>query len=153
MNLLGRTIVVLGYPGYQELELWYPVFRAREEGATVAIVTAGDESESYLGYPVIGDHDARELDVSQVSALVAPGTVTGNPSASTAQRDLIERVSAAGGRLYASGSGAQLIRDAAGGAIDQRRIAEGPDGVGQLFQVLLGDVGAFAQRSEGARLS
>ncbi len=153
MNLLGRTIVVLGYPGYQELELWYPVFRAREEGATVALVTAGPENESYLGYPVIGDHDANELDVSQVSALIAPGTVAGEPAASKAQRDLIERVGAAGGLLFASGSGAQLIRDAAGGAIEERHIAEGPDGVGELFQTLLADVASQAEDTEGARQS
>jgi protease I len=151
MDLLGRTIVVLGYPGYQELELWYPVFRAREERGTVVIVTAGEESESYLGYPVIGDREASEVDATQVSALIAPGTVAGNPSASTAQRELIARVSAAGGRLYASGSGAQLIRDVA--AMDERRTAEGPDGVGELVQVLLADIAETAERSEGARPS
>ena len=153
MDLLGRTIVVLGYPGYQELELWYPVFRAREEGATVVIVTAGEESESYLGYPVIGDREASEIDATQVSALVAPGTVVAAPVASPAQRDLIVRVSAAGGLLYASGSGAELIRDIDGAALDQARTAEGPDAIGELFQVLLADIAETAERSEGARLS
>ena len=76
MSLQGRSIAVLVYPGYQELEFWYPVLRAREESAAVRIVGADRQgSESYLGYPVIPDTDASDVDPAAVDALVAPGAV------------------------------------------------------------------------------
>ena len=33
MSLAQQKVVVLAYPGYQELDFWYPVLRSREEGA------------------------------------------------------------------------------------------------------------------------
>jgi len=140
MSLSGSTVVVLAYPGYQEVEFWYPVFRAREEGAHVVIVSADDACESFLGYPVVGDEAAVDVSGADVAVLVAPGTVRGDDTASPAQRDLIRRVHAAGGRLYASGSGADLIRGVTGE--EPAGSVEGPDSVGELFRALMADSAA-----------
>lgn len=73
-RLEGKRIAVLAEDLYEELELWYPVFRLREEGATVII--AGTEARSYRGkngYPVEVDIDVSKLSVSELDAVVIPG--------------------------------------------------------------------------------
>jgi protease I len=136
MTLQTRTIVVLAYAGYQELELWYPVLRAREEGATVHIVAAGTEPhESFLGYPVVGDTAAADVDPRAVHALVAPGTVSGRPEPSSAQRDLIAGAHAAGRPVYAIGTAVEMITDLIG-APSPNRIAHDADGLPELMSRL-----------------
>jgi protease I len=112
MTLRDRTLVVLAYPNYQELEFWYPVLRSREEGATVRVVAASSDTvESFLGYPVLGDTAPEDVDPTALDALVVPGTVTGRPEPSPAQRELIQAVHAAGVPVYALGSGVALVTD------------------------------------------
>ncbi|MFY1668792.1 DJ-1/PfpI family protein [Plantactinospora sp. WMMB334] len=103
MSLTGRTIAVLAAEGYQELELWYPVLRAREAGADVTVVTSEpDGVTSHLGYPLIpvGRHDEPGL----FDAVVVAGTVTGEPALSDAQTALLRAASAAAKPVYAVGS-------------------------------------------------
>ncbi len=141
MSLHERSVAVLAYPGYQELEFWYPVFRAREEGADVSIVApSADPCESFLGYPVIGNADAGTLEAGSLDALVVPGTVEGLPPASEAQRDLVRAVHAAGGKVYAAGSGAALVKDVLGDAFDPSTAAAGPDDLPALVRRLLDDL-------------
>jgi protease I len=138
VSLDGLTVVVLAYPGYQELEFWYPVFRAREEGARVQIVTPSSEPcDSFLGYPVIGDADPDAIDASDVAAIVAPGTVHGSPAASTRQLELLRRVAAGGGLVYAAGSGSELVAGAA-------KSVDGPDDIANLVQMMIKDVAGRA---------
>jgi len=52
-RLEGRKAVVLAEELYEELELWYPVHRLREEGAVVTIVGTGSSTyRGKNGYPV-----------------------------------------------------------------------------------------------------
>jgi protease I len=139
VSLQGRSVAVLAYPGYQELEFWYPVLRAREENATVWVVTASPQgSESYLGYPVTPNAEASDIDPASVNALVAPGVIDGTPQASEAQRQLIRAVRAANGRLYAVGTGAALLRDVLGAATAEAlcHCESGPDDLPQLMRTL-----------------
>ncbi|MFC6086564.1 DJ-1/PfpI family protein [Sphaerisporangium aureirubrum] len=138
MSLQGRQIVALTYPGYQELEFWYPVLRGREEGATVRIV--GPESgaaESFLGYPVVADTDVAALDPAEVDVVVVPGVTGAEPAASGAQLDLLRRAHAAGALVAATGTGAAL---AAGTLPDDDRVLTAPDadGLSGLFGRLRG---------------
>ncbi|WP_460492430.1 DJ-1/PfpI family protein [Dactylosporangium cerinum] len=112
MTLSNRSIVVFAFDGYQELEFWYPVLRAREEGAEVKVVGPGDgPCESHLGYPILGDTVPDEVVSEDVDALVVPGTVTGRPAASDEQVTLLRRLRAAEVPIFASGSGAHLVRE------------------------------------------
>lgn len=55
-HLANRKIIVLAEDLYEDLELWYPALRFREEGATVVI--AGTDAKTYHGkhgYPVTVD--------------------------------------------------------------------------------------------------
>lgn len=121
MSLSGRTIVVLAFPGYHELEFWYPVLRGREEDADVRIVASAEAGvDSHLGYPVVADTAPAAVDVTAVHAVVVPGTVEGQPELSAAQAELLRAVSAAGGVVAAVGSGTRVVDAAiAAGTTDE----------------------------------
>ncbi len=75
MRLNGKRVAVLVENLYQEMELWYPVYRLREEGATVRIVgpTAGATYTSKHGYPATADADARAVSAADFDAIIIPG--------------------------------------------------------------------------------
>jgi protease I len=73
-RLEGKTIAVLAEDLYEDLELWYPTLRLREEGATV--IVAGTGARSYRGkngYPVEVDTDVSKLSAADLDAVVIPG--------------------------------------------------------------------------------
>lgn len=75
MPLKGKKIVLLAENFYQELELWVPYYRLKEEGAEVTIVGTGS-SRTYTskhGYPVDVNKEAREIDMSAYDGVVIPG--------------------------------------------------------------------------------
>lgn len=60
---------------YQELELWYPVIRLREEGATVVVVgpETGRPYASKIGYPAFADVAAKDVSADDFDAVIIPG--------------------------------------------------------------------------------
>ena len=75
MRLKGKKVVLLAENLYQEMELWVPYYRLREEGAEVTVVGTGS-SRTYTskhGYPVDVDKEAKEIDVSKYDGVVIPG--------------------------------------------------------------------------------
>lgn len=75
MELSGRRAAVLVENLYQELELWYPVYRLREAGATVHLVgpEAGQTYTSKHGYPARSDLAAGAVTAADFDAVVVPG--------------------------------------------------------------------------------
>ena len=75
MKIQDAQVVVLAENQYQELELWYPLLRLREEGTNVVTVAPSAEAvyASKLGYPVKADLAITEVDASQLDAVVIPG--------------------------------------------------------------------------------
>lgn len=75
MNLADAQIAVLAENMYQELELWYPLMRLREEGCNVVVVgpVAGQTYASKLGYPVHPDLAIADADPAAFDAIVIPG--------------------------------------------------------------------------------
>src|SRR5882762_5965763 len=75
MQLSGKKIVILVDNIYQEMEVWYPLYRLREAGAAVVTVgaTAGATYTSKLGYPVHCDKSYEEVSASQFDGVVVPG--------------------------------------------------------------------------------
>jgi len=75
MRLKEKRVIVLAENNYQELELWVPYYRLKEEGAEVAVVGTGSAKTytSKLGYPVDVTHEAKEIDVSKYDGVVIPG--------------------------------------------------------------------------------
>lgn len=75
MGLKGKKVIILVENQYQELELWYPLLRLREEGAEVKVVGSGS-AKNYLskaGYPVTVDVDAKDVDIKDYHGIVIPG--------------------------------------------------------------------------------
>ena len=141
MSLSGRSVGVLAYPGYQELEFWYPVLRAREDGASVTVIAAdAGGCESNLGYPVVGDAAADDVDPGSLDALIVPGTVGGTPAASDAQKALLKAAAAAGRPVYAIGTGAVLVKEVLGETGD--RVLTDADALPALAQRLSDDLAA-----------
>jgi protease I len=73
-RLTGRQIIVLAEDLYEDLELWYPVLRLREEGAKVVIVGTG--AEQYTGkhgYPVTVEAGLDQISASDFDGVVIPG--------------------------------------------------------------------------------
>jgi len=75
MELKGTRVAVLLEQQYQEMEVWYPVYRLREAGCQVTLVgpEAGKVYPSKLGYPATSDKAAREVSADDFDAVVVPG--------------------------------------------------------------------------------
>jgi len=74
MKLTEKRIAVLAEQLYEDLELWYPVLRFREEGAMVEIVGAGRDSyPSKHGYPVHPTASIDHVKAADFDAVIIPG--------------------------------------------------------------------------------
>jgi len=75
MELKGKKIAVLVDNLYQEMEVWYPIFRFQEAGATVTTVgaIAGHTYTSKLGYPVKAALSYDEARPSDFDGVIIPG--------------------------------------------------------------------------------
>src|SRR5947209_17127765 len=75
MDLSGMRAAILVEQQYQELEVWYPLYRLREAGCTVTVVgpDAGVSYPSKLGYPARSDKAAKDVKADDFDILVIPG--------------------------------------------------------------------------------
>ena len=75
MELKNVRAAVLVEQQYQEMEVWYPVYRLREAGCTVTLI--GPEADksypSKLGYPARSDRAAKDVSAADFDVLVIPG--------------------------------------------------------------------------------
>jgi protease I len=72
---MSKRIAVLVEQQFQELEVWYPVYRLREAGCKVTLVgpEAGKTYPSKLGYPATADAAAADVSANDFDAIVIPG--------------------------------------------------------------------------------
>jgi protease I len=75
MSLKGKRIAILAENLYQEMELWVPYYRMKEEGAEVRVVGAGGAKTyaSKHGYPVTVDVQADAVSAVEFDAVIVPG--------------------------------------------------------------------------------
>ena len=76
MDLAGKRAIVFAEANYEDLELWYPLLRLREEGVEVVVVGTGS-ADSYSGrhgYPLTKiDAVADKVDAKDFDAVIIPG--------------------------------------------------------------------------------
>ncbi len=75
MELTGKRIAVLVDNVYQEMEVWYPIYRLQEAGAEVVTVgaVAGQTYTSKLGYPCKAEKSYDGVQASEFDGVVIPG--------------------------------------------------------------------------------
>ena len=75
MELTGTRACVLVEQQYQEMEVWYPIYRLREAGCKVTVVgpEAGQNYPSKLGYPCKSDKAAKDVSANDFDILIIPG--------------------------------------------------------------------------------
>src|SRR5262245_63725698 len=75
MELNGKRAAVLVEQQYQEMEIWYPVYRLREAGCSVTLVgpEAGQTYPSKLGYPARSDKSIKDVSANDFDLVVIPG--------------------------------------------------------------------------------
>lgn len=74
MRLKGKKVAILAENLYQEMELWVPYYRLKEEGAEVKVIGTGAKSyTSKYGYPVNADLSADEVKAADFEAVIIPG--------------------------------------------------------------------------------
>ncbi len=74
MKLTGKKVAILLERDYQDMEVWYPAFRLKEEGAAVLLVgTTAKEYKGKFGYPATADVLIDQLRPADVDAVVIPG--------------------------------------------------------------------------------
>ncbi|UVI27874.1 type 1 glutamine amidotransferase domain-containing protein [Paenibacillus spongiae] len=75
MTLQGKTIICLLDDEFEDLELWYPVYRVREEGAVV-LFAGPEKGRTHIGkygVPAKADLSFDEMDGSRIDGLLVPG--------------------------------------------------------------------------------
>jgi protease I len=75
MKLTGKNIICLVEEQFEDLELWVPVMRLREEGAHVTLVGTG-RAESFVGkhgVPATPDINADQVNMSDYDGVLVPG--------------------------------------------------------------------------------
>jgi protease I len=75
MSLKGKRIVILVAEQFQDLEVMYPYYRMKEEGAEVIVAGTGssDEYIGKYGYPIKINTTSDKINPKEIDAIIIPG--------------------------------------------------------------------------------
>jgi protease I len=75
MRLSGKKVIQLVEHEFEDLELWYPVLRLREEGAEVVIVgpKANETYTGKYGVPIASDRAFADINPADYDGILVPG--------------------------------------------------------------------------------
>jgi len=75
MRLKDKRVICFVEEEFEDLELWYPVYRLREEGATVDLVgpEAGRTYTGKYGVPCKADKSLAQVSAADYDAVLVPG--------------------------------------------------------------------------------
>ncbi|WP_025025634.1 type 1 glutamine amidotransferase domain-containing protein [Caldalkalibacillus mannanilyticus] len=75
MRLANKKVIALVDHEFEDLELWYPIMRLQEEGATVHLV-GPHKNEKYVGkygVPAMSDYAFSEVEAAEYDGILVPG--------------------------------------------------------------------------------
>jgi len=75
MRLANKKVIALVDHEFEDLELWVPVMRLQEEGATVHFVGAvkGEKYFGKYGVPAVADYAFSEINAEEYDGILVPG--------------------------------------------------------------------------------
>ena len=74
MELKGKNVLIFAGPAYEDRELFYPLYRFQEAGATVKVAGIGEKRyEGKYGVPVDVDGQAEDFKGTKWDIVVVPG--------------------------------------------------------------------------------
>ncbi|WP_181350307.1 type 1 glutamine amidotransferase domain-containing protein [Thalassobacillus sp. CUG 92003] len=75
MRLHHKKVIALVSKDFEDLELWYPLLRLQEEGATVHLVgeKANAEYPGKYGVPATSDYTFSDIDPADYDGILVPG--------------------------------------------------------------------------------
>ena len=137
---MSKAVAILVHEDYQDLELWYPLLRLREEGKQVSVVSA-EPNKTYfskLEYPVIPDYGIDEVQGRDFAAVVIPGGRSAKIIAEEPRMVRFIKDAAAHGAVLAAISEGATAVSAAGAAsgVSARSTDQLPEFCRSLFQAL-----------------
>lgn len=86
MRLEGKKVICLVDEQFEDLELWYPVYRAREEGAIVDLAGA-EKNKTYVGkygVPATASLSFDDVNGADYDGVLVPGAGPPTSCAATA---------------------------------------------------------------------
>lgn len=75
LRLTGKRVIALVDEEFEDLELWYPIYRVREEGAEVHLV-GPEKGKKYIGkygVPAEAEYSFEEIDAKDYDGILVPG--------------------------------------------------------------------------------
>ena len=73
MSLAGKKIALFVANYFEDLELWYPKLRMKEEGADVVVIGPTAETFKGHGVPAKADYSIVDVEPKDFDALIIPG--------------------------------------------------------------------------------
>ena len=72
---MGKTVGILVEQDYQDLEVWYPLYRLREAGHLVLVIGTGTATsyKGKFGYPIQVETTADRVSAKDLDGIVIPG--------------------------------------------------------------------------------
>ena len=140
-ELGGRTVAILVEKLYEDLELWYPLYRLREAGARTILVgpKGGETYASKHGYPARADRASADISAAEVDAVVIPGGYAPDHMRRDPEMVRLVREADAAGKVVAAICHAGWMLVSAGIARDRRLTC---------FQSIRDDLAAAGARLE-----